>query len=56
MKLTDTETRYSTFDREILAVVAALCRFRFLLEGRKFHVLTDHKPPEFCSPQGQGHL
>ena len=43
-KLTDTETRYSTFDRELLAVVAALRHFRFLLEGRSFHVLTDHKP------------
>ena len=43
-KLTDTETRYSTFDRELLAVVAALRHFCFLLEGRSFHVLTDHKP------------
>ena len=43
-KLSDTVTRYSTFDRELLAVVAALRHFRFLLEGRSFHVLTDHKP------------
>ena len=43
-KLTDTETRYSTFDRELLAVVAALRHFQFLLEGRSFHVLTNHKP------------
>ena len=35
-KLTNTETRYSTFDRELLALVAALHHFRFLLEGRKF--------------------
>ena len=42
-KLPDTETRYSTFDRELLAVVATLHHFRFLLEGRKFHVLTNHK-------------
>ena len=47
-KLTDTETRYSTFDRELLAVVSALCHFRFLLEGRSFHVLTDHKPLVFA--------
>ena len=46
-KLTDT-TRYSTFDRELLAVVAALRHFRFLLEGRSFHVLTDHKPLVFA--------
>ena len=25
-------------------MVAALCHFRFLLEGKKFNVLTDHKP------------
>jgi len=43
-KLSDTETRYSTFDRELLAVHNALHNFRFLLEGRKFHILTDHKP------------
>ena len=34
--------RYSTFNRELLAVVAALCHFQFLLEERKFHMLTDH--------------
>jgi hypothetical protein len=43
-KLSDTETRYSTFDRELLAVHNALRHFQFLLEGRKFHILTDHKP------------
>ena len=29
-------------------MVAALCHFRFLLEGRSFHVLTDHKPLVFA--------
>jgi hypothetical protein len=43
-KLTVTETRYSTFDRELLAAFAAVRHFRFLLEGRKFRLLTDHKP------------
>ncbi len=43
-KLTVTETRYSTFDRELLAAFAAVCHFRFLLEGRQFRLLTDHKP------------
>ena len=38
------ETRYSTFDRELLAVYLALKHFRYFLEGREFHVLTDHKP------------
>ena len=43
-KMTPAETRYSAFDRELLAVYLAIRRFRHLLEGRHFHVLTDHKP------------
>lgn len=42
-KMTPAETRYSTFDRELLAVYLAVRHFRHLLEGRQFHVLTDHK-------------
>jgi hypothetical protein len=37
-------TRYSTFDRELLAAFSAVRHFRFLLEGRQFRLLTDHKP------------
>ncbi len=36
--------RYSTFDRELLAAFSAVRHFRFLLEGRQFRLLTDHKP------------
>jgi Reverse transcriptase (RNA-dependent DNA polymerase)/RNase H-like domain found in reverse transcriptase/Integrase core domain/Integrase zinc binding domain len=43
-KLSPAESKYSTFDRELLGTYAAVRHFRFLLEGRKFHVLTDHKP------------
>ena len=43
-KLTATEVKYSTFDRELLGTYAAVRHFRFLLEGRVFHILTDHKP------------
>ena len=43
-KLTPPETRYSTFDRELLAVYLGIKHFRHFLEGRSFHVLTDHKP------------
>ena len=43
-KMTPAETRYSTFDRELLAVYLAIRHFRHLLEGQHFHVLTDHKP------------
>jgi hypothetical protein len=37
-------TRYSTFDRELLAAFSAVRHFRFLLEGRQFRLLTNHKP------------
>ena len=43
-KLTETETRYSTLDRELLACVAAIRHFRYLVEGRQFTLFTDHKP------------
>jgi hypothetical protein len=43
-KLTPTQQRYSTFDRELLAAFLAIRHFRFWLEGRKFQLHTDHKP------------
>ena len=43
-KLTPAECRYSTFDRELLAVYLGIKHFRHFLEGQSFHVLTDHKP------------
>ena len=47
-KLQPAETRYSTFDRELLAIYLAIKHFRYFLEGRTFHVLTDHKPLIFA--------
>ena len=47
-KMTPAETRYSTFDRELLAVYLAIKHFHHFLEGRHFHVLTDHKPLTFA--------
>ena len=46
-KFTATETRYSTFDRELLAIFLAIKLFRYFVEGRPFHILTDHKPLTF---------
>jgi cleavage and polyadenylation specificity factor subunit 1 len=43
-KLTPTQCKYSTFDRELLAAFLTVRHFRFLLEGRSFRLLTDHKP------------
>ena len=47
-KMTPAETRYSTFDREMLGVYLAIKHFRHFLEGRSFHILTDHKPLTFA--------
>ena len=38
------ETRYSTYDRELLAIYLAIKYFRHFIEGRTFTVYTDHKP------------
>jgi hypothetical protein len=43
-KLAPPEMKYSTFDRELLAAFSTIRHFRFLLEGRQFQLLTDHKP------------
>ena len=47
-KMKPAETRYNTFDRELLAVYFAIRHFRHFLEGRQYHVLTDHKPLTFA--------
>ena len=38
------KTRYSTFDRELLAIYLAIRHFRHFVEGHLFHIRTDHKP------------
>ena len=44
-KLRPAETRYSAFDRDLLAVYLAVKHF---VEGREFLILTDHKPLTFA--------
>ena len=46
-KLNPAETRYSAFDRELLAVYATIKYFRHNLEERIFFVNTDHRPLTF---------
>lgn len=43
-KLRQAESRYSTFDRELLAVYLAVRHFKHLLEGSPFTIHTDHRP------------
>ena len=55
-KLSPAKTRYSTFDRELLAVYLAIKHFRHFIEGRQFFVITDHKPLTFAlASQSKNH-
>ena len=42
--LTSTERNYAQVEREALAMVFALRKFHYYLWGRKFNLITDHKP------------
>lgn len=63
-KLQPAESRYSAFDRELLAIYLAIKHFQHFLEGRPFHIFTDHKPltcalssrPDKHSPRQVRHL
>ena len=63
-KFNKAESKYSTYDRELLAIYKAIKRFRYFVEGRNFHVYTDHKPltskslhiKTTCSPRQLRHI
>ena len=42
--LTDTQRKYSQIQKEALAIIFALHKFHQFLYGRKFILVTDHKP------------
>lgn len=46
-KLKGPETRYSTYDRELLAMYKSVRYFRGLIEGQACTLYTDHKPLQF---------
>ena len=43
-KFTPAQAQYSTYDRELMAIVEAIKYFLHEVEGRPFQVCTDHKP------------
>jgi RNase H-like domain found in reverse transcriptase len=43
-KLDPAQAKYSAFDRELYACYAGIRHFCYMLEERKFTILTDHKP------------
>ena len=43
--LSDTERKYDTYSCEALAIVYSVNQFRPYVLGRKFTIVTDHKPP-----------
>jgi hypothetical protein len=42
-RLNSAQINYATIDKELLCVVATLCKFHSMLLGAELHVLTDHK-------------
>ena len=47
-KLDKAQKSYSAFDRELLAMYSAVKHFAYFIEGRRFHIYTDHKPLTFA--------
>lgn len=50
-KLTDAQRKYSTYDRELTAMSQGVRHFRYMLEGRKCFIVTDHLPLTFAFQQ-----
>ena len=43
-KFSDTESKYSTTERELLAILICLRRWRCYVDGRRIYIHSDHKP------------
>lgn len=50
-KLTDAQQKYSTYDRELTAMFQGVRHFRYMLEGRRCAIVTDHTPVTFAFRQ-----
>lgn len=49
--LTTAQQKYSAYDRELLAIYAAVKRFRHMIEAMAVIIFTDHKPITFAFRQ-----
>jgi hypothetical protein len=47
-KLEAAQVKYSAFDRELWACFSGIRHFRYMLEGWRFAIFTDHKPLTFA--------
>ena len=50
-KLTQSQAKYSTYDRELAAMYQAVSHFRYMIEGRRCYIVTDHRPLTFAFHQ-----
>lgn len=50
-KLSAAQQKYSTYDRELLAIYETIKYFRYYLEGRAFKIYIDHKPLMYAFKQ-----
>ncbi|CAK9799789.1 Transposon Ty3-G Gag-Pol polyprotein [Anthophora quadrimaculata] len=50
-KLEKAQTKYSTYDRELLAIYKSIKYFRHWIEGNEITIKTDHKPLTFVFQQ-----
>ena len=50
-KLKDYERQYSIYDKEMLAILHALIKFKQYLVGSKFKIKTDHNSPKYFLEQ-----
>lgn len=49
--LTPTEQRYSTYERELMAMVKSIIHFKYYVYGREFLVRVDHQPLVYLHTQ-----
>jgi len=55
-KMSEVEQRYSTFDRELLAIYSALKKWKEFVAGSQLTIFTDHKPLVGAVKSGKARL